>query len=121
MNPFSRVFSAIGHGIGGAFKGLSNIGKGLLTLDLKKAARGATGIVHGGLDVGRGLVDLTPAGLAGNTLLNGGTDKIVRLAQKPVRTVVDHTIKQTANFVQDFSAVGQARRVATTSGGKTKT
>src|SRR5438105_4752320 len=95
MSPLFRPFYAIGHGIGNAFKAVGTTAKGLLTLDLKKAAHGATSFVHGGLDVGRGLIDLTPAGLAGNTLLKGGTDRLVRLAQLPVRTMVDNPITKT--------------------------
>jgi hypothetical protein len=92
MDALNRGVNPISQGLGSAVNGYGNIAKGVLTLDPKKAGAGVAGVINGQLDIGHGANNLTPAGFAGNTLLNGATDKAVRLAQTPVRTVVDKTL-----------------------------
>lgn len=89
MGAIKKAFKAIGHGIGEAAKGLGQIAKGVATLDLKGIAKGVKEISHAGTEISRGMLNLTPAALAANTLLNGAMDKILKKAQSITLKVAD--------------------------------
>lgn len=94
MGAIKKAFKAIGHGIGEAAKGIGHIAKGIATLDLKGIAKGIKEVGQGGTDIMRGAINLTPAGLAANTLLDGAMDKMMQKAQglalKVANGVVDN-------------------------------
>jgi hypothetical protein len=89
MGAIKKAFKSIGHGIGEAAKGIGHIAKGIATLDLKGIAKGVKEIGHAGAEIARGAVNLTPAGLAANTLLDGALDKIMEKAQGTLLKVAD--------------------------------
>lgn len=82
MSAIGKAFEAIGHGIEDAFKGIGEVIKSAVTLDFKGMGKGLDEVVHGAMDVGRGLVEATPIALAANTLMSGGLDNLMQKGQK---------------------------------------
>lgn len=89
MGAIKNAVKAIAKGIEKAVEGAGQFAKGIATLDLKAAAKGLKQIAHAGADIARGAINLTPAALAANTLLDGALDKVLKKAQKAVEKVAD--------------------------------
>jgi hypothetical protein len=81
MSFITKAFEQMGRGIAGAFKATGEIAKGVLTLDLKGASTGVKNLVASELEVCRGGLNLTPAAVCANTLLNGAFDKLTTKIQ----------------------------------------
>jgi hypothetical protein len=77
MSAIGKAFKSIGKGIGQAFKSVGQIAKGVLTLDLKGAMNGVSGLLGAGLGIAAGIGNLHPAALAANTLMEGALNKLL--------------------------------------------
>jgi len=82
MGAIKTAFDNIGNGIKHAFEAVGEIAVGALTLDFKGIAKGMGDMVGAGGDMVRGALNLTPAALAANTLLDGAIDKALKQAGK---------------------------------------
>jgi hypothetical protein len=89
MGAIKNAFKAITKGIEKAVHGAAQFAKGMATLNLKAAAQGLKEIAHAGADIARGAINLTPAALAANTLLDGALDKVLKKATKVVDKIAD--------------------------------
>jgi hypothetical protein len=89
MGAIKNAFKAIAKGVEKAVHGAAQFAKGMATLNLKAAAQGLKEIAHAGADIARGAINLTPAALAANTLLDGALDKVLKKAQNVVQKVAD--------------------------------
>jgi hypothetical protein len=89
MGAIKNAFKSIAKGVEKAVHGAAEFAKGVATLDLKAAAKGLKEIAHAGADIARGAINLTPAALAANTLLDGALDKLLKKGQSVVEKVAD--------------------------------
>ncbi len=92
MSAIKKAFKAIGQGIEKAVHSVGQIAKGIATLDLKAAAKGFKGLADAGLTMARGAINLMPAAMAANTLLNGALDKVLNQVQKTAQKVADSVV-----------------------------
>ncbi|SFD78349.1 hypothetical protein [Paracidovorax konjaci] len=92
MGAIKKAFQAIGKGIEKAVNSVGQIAKGLATLNLKAAAAGLKGLASAGMDIARGAMNLMPAAMAANTLLDGALDKALRKVQNAAQKVADSVV-----------------------------
>jgi len=97
MSFISKAFEQIGKGISSAFKATGEIAKGVLTLDLKGAAKGVSHLLEAEMQMAGGVAKLTPAAVCANTLLNGAFDKLLDKTQKFGLSVANGVINTVAN------------------------
>ncbi|NRF72191.1 hypothetical protein HLB44_34925 [Aquincola sp. S2] len=97
MSFISKAFETIGKGISTAFKATGEIAKGVLTLDLKGAAKGVSHLLEAEMQIFGGVAKLTPAAVCANTLLNGAFDKLLDKTQKFGLSVANGVINKVAD------------------------
>ncbi|WP_046060349.1 hypothetical protein [Paracidovorax citrulli] len=92
MSAIKKAFQAIGKGIEKAVNSVGQIAKGIVTLNLKAAAQGLKGLADATLTMARGAMDLMPAAMAANTLLDGALDKLLSKAQNTAQKLADSVV-----------------------------
>ncbi|AVS87231.1 hypothetical protein C8238_02300 [Paracidovorax avenae] len=92
MSAIKKAFQAIGKGIEKAVSSVGQIAKGIVTLNLKAAAQGLKGLADATLTMARGAMNLMPAAMAANTLLDGALDKVLNKVQKTAQKLADSVV-----------------------------
>ncbi len=92
MSAIKKAFQAIGKGIEKAVHSVGQIAKGIVTLNLKAAAEGLKGLADATMTMARGAMNLMPAAMAANTLLDGALDKMLRKVQNSAQKLADSVV-----------------------------
>ncbi|BFO53773.1 hypothetical protein [Acidovorax sacchari] len=92
MSAIKKAFQAIGKGIEKAVHSVGQIAKGIVTLNLKAAAEGLKGLADATMTMARGAMNLMPAAMAANTLLDGALDKVLNKVQKTAQKLADSVV-----------------------------
>ena len=92
MSAVGKAFQAMGEGIGKAFTGIAQIARGVLTLNPSEIAKGTCNIASAGMDALRQHINMLPASMAANTLLDGALDKVMCRVQNTVEQKMQNNL-----------------------------
>jgi hypothetical protein len=97
MSAVKNAFENLGKDIEHAFQAVGEVAKGVLTLDFDEVGKGVKDLGSAALDAGRNMIDLSPVGLAANTLMDGALDKGLKAIDNQVEKVADNFVDGMAN------------------------
>ena len=103
FNEVGKGISNIANGIGEGLSGASKMVTSALTLDFKGVAKGAKQLTGAVTDVTKDIVNMTPVGMAANTLLDGALDKALERMDDLVDNAADAAIDSVANSAESVN------------------
>ncbi len=114
MSAIKKAFQAIGKGIEKAVHSVGQIAKGIVTLNLKAAAQGLKGLADATLTMARGAINLMPAAMAANTLLDGALDKVLNKVQKTAQQLADSVVDSVEGGISNIKdgVINTAKAIA---------
>lgn len=113
MGAIKKAFEKIGNALEGFFKGVGQVIKGIVTLDLKGAAQGLNKIAKAGAELASGILSLTPAAIAVNTLMKGALTKLLDKAAQKASEIAQAVINNVMEPLQKIKngVVGFAKGI----------